>query len=448
MSESNTNRLPILDRDLSSAFALHSGRVISAGEFITQAVGWSQQLPDKSHSINLCGDRYLFAVAFMAAALRGQCNLLIPGSPAGTIEETLSAFPDAYILHDGDVDIRGAESRLIQHRLDFEKIATETLTINAQQQVALVFTSGSTGISKPVVKNWRTLWSGALINRNYLLGDSQSSTGMVATVPPWHMYGLEWSIMLPLISDVLIYAGSAFFPDDVRTALKRLTGERCLVTTPLHLRALLKSNLNFPRVTRILCATTPLDPILALEAQELFDGTLLEIYGCSEAGSMAHRYPADDHAWRFFEEFHVEKLASKVRVTSDHLPNPIDLPDVIEFDEQGGFILNGRDSDLIKIAGKRASLADLNSRLLAIKGVEDGAIFSLQERGNEVSRLSALVVSKELTPGQIRRELSLLIDPVFLPRPLRIVDRLPRTDLGKLRSQDLLKFVSSEKRSI
>jgi acyl-coenzyme A synthetase/AMP-(fatty) acid ligase len=110
--------------------------------------------------------------------------------------------------------------------------------------------------------------------------------------------------------------------------------------------------------------------------------------------------------------------------------------------------LNGRDSDLIKIAGKRASLADLNSRLLAIKGVEDGAIFSLQEQGNEVSRLSALVVTKELTPGQIRRELSLLIDPVFLPRPLRIVDRLPRTDLGKLRSQDLLKFVSSEKRSI
>ena len=82
------------------------------------------------------------------------------------------------------------------------------------------------------------------------------------------------------------------------------------------------------------------------------------------------------------------------------------------------------------VAGKRASLADLSLKLLAINGVHDG-LFFLPIRDTANQRPAALVVS-DLTEKQILQQLALHMDPAFLPRPLRKVDRLPRTETGKL----------------
>jgi acyl-coenzyme A synthetase/AMP-(fatty) acid ligase len=448
MTLPDSNCLPVTVRDPASAFARRNGKVITIGAFVAQAACWSEQLPNKPHAINLCKDRYLFAVAFLAAIFRGQCNLLIPSNQAGTIRESLDTFPDAYVVHEGDVDTCGALDFSLSHRDDFAQTVAGPLEVRGEQLAAIVFTSGSTDVSKMVMKTWNTLWLGAQMNRKYFLGSSDSLNRMVATVPPCHMYGLEWSVMLPLIAPIMIYSGNAFFPEDVRCALQEMSGERCLVTTPLHLRAFLKTESDFPAIDRILCATAPLDPELARDAERRFGGTLLEIYGCSEAGSMAYRRPAENPAWRFFDEFIVERLGTRIRISSDHLLEPVDLSDRLEFDEQGRFTLLARHTDLIKVGGKRASLAELNNRLLSIEGVEDGAIFALDQKSENVPRVSALVVSQTLNSTQIRDQLASMIDPVFLPRPLRVVNRLPRSDVGKLRREDLLDAVSSKADSI
>ena len=104
---------------------------------------------------------------------------------------------------------------------------------------------------------------------------------------------------------------------------------------------------------------------------------------------------------------------------------------------------------MVKVGGKRESLSDLNLRLLAIESVEDGVIFM---PGPDARRPAALVVSKQLQPRDVRAALSRHIDAVFLPRPIFLVDRLPRQETGKLaRSElirvyeDMLKSVSGEK---
>ena len=48
------------------------------------------------------------------------------------------------------------------------------------------------------------------------------------------------------------------------------------------------------------------------------------------------------------------------------------------------------------------------------------------------SRMAALVVAPGISEASIRRELALRIDAAFLPRPLRLVDALPRNAAGKL----------------
>jgi acyl-coenzyme A synthetase/AMP-(fatty) acid ligase len=93
---------------------------------------------------------------------------------------------------------------------------------------------------------------------------------------------------------------------------------------------------------------------------------------------------------------------------------------------------------MVNIAGKRASLEDLNLRLRSINGVED-AVYVVSEPVNDArQRLTALVAAPTLDAVTIRRQLARLVDPVFLPRPLWLVESLPRNETGKLPRSALL----------
>jgi acyl-coenzyme A synthetase/AMP-(fatty) acid ligase len=122
-----------------------------------------------------------------------------------------------------------------------------------------------------------------------------------------------------------------------------------------------------------------------------------------------------------------------------HVPRPARFTDVVEVVDGERFAVSGRAADLVNIAGKRASLAALNAELLAIPGVVDG-IFYLPEPGAEghgVVRLAALVVAPGLGARRVLAELRRRVDPAFLPRPLRLVERLPRNATGKLSLESL-----------
>ena len=123
-------------------------------------------------------------------------------------------------------------------------------------------------------------------------------------------------------------------------------------------------------------------------------------------------------------------------VSGGHLDSELTLPDFVELLEGSEFLLLGRPGDLVMVAGKRASLEALNAELLRITGVRDG-VFFVPEGDTGERRLAALVVSR-LEPAVIVRALRERIDSAFIPRPLLIVDALPRNATGKLAREGLL----------
>jgi acyl-coenzyme A synthetase/AMP-(fatty) acid ligase len=174
----------------------------------------------------------------------------------------------------------------------------------------------------------------------------------------------------------------------------------------------------------------------------VFAAEVIDMYGCSETGLLAYRFIMDRPEWRFFDEFRIKREGATTFVSADHLPETVELADLLEFRADGRFIIKGRDTDLIKIGGKRGSLGELTNRLLAIDGVHDAVIFQLSKPSESSEpRLSALVVAPKRTPGELRARLAEVIDPVFLPRPIRCVDALPRSSTGKLRQAELDKLV-------
>jgi acyl-coenzyme A synthetase/AMP-(fatty) acid ligase len=208
------------------------------------------------------------------------------------------------------------------------------------------------------------------------------------------------------------------------------------------LRTLLAAGLELPPPDLIVCATAPLSRELAREAEDGFSARLLEIYGSTETGQIATRRTADSAAWRLWPGVRLRTDRGQVYAEGGHLEQSTPMCDVIEITGEDEFLLHGRTADLVNIAGKRSSFGHLNAQLIAIPGVIDGAFFlrgaADRDAGSGgIARLAAAVVAPGLEAGTIIEHLRRRIDPVFLPRPLLMLDRLPRNATGKLPLQEL-----------
>jgi acyl-coenzyme A synthetase/AMP-(fatty) acid ligase len=273
-----------------------------------------------------------------------------------------------------------------------------------------------------------------------------AGAALIATVPHGHSYGLESAVMLPLQHGLLLTAERPFFPADVTAALSEQTQPAMLVTTPVHLRALTQDAAAAGgariRAGLVLSATAPLTTACAAAAEALFDAPVLEIYGCSEAGQLATRRTLDGPVWRCLDGFRLWHDQAGCWASGPYEDDVL-LADRIE-PADGGFILNGRTADLVNVAGKRSSLAYLTGELTAIDGVEDGMFLNPEADAAEATlRLIAVAVAPGLDAATILARLRDRIDAAFLPRPLCLLDQLPRNALGKLPRSEILALVAA-----
>lgn len=440
LSRTENARAPLLRIALPErTIAWRNGRAVPVAEFLAEVAALAARLPSAPSAINLCEDRYAFLVAFAALCLRGQTNLLPPSRAPHAIDEVLIAHPESYTL--GDVTLQPPPP----HYLQFDPLgllddnATSTADIDSGLTVAIGYTSGSTGVPKANPKRWDKLALSSAHNDALLRSLAGAPYHVVATVPPQHMYGLEFSVLLPLFADVSVHAARPFFPCDIARALEELPAPRVLVTTPVHLRALVEHGEALPPLAAIVSATAPMPPDLARAAEALYAAPVQEVFGSTETCVIAHRRTAAEEWFTLYPGIALHPQPDGAQVDAPQLLQPVVLADLIELSECGRFKLRGRNADLLEIAGKRASLGDLTRRLLGVPGVRDGVVFQLDEADRcGVRRIAALAVAPGLSPASILDALRQGIDPVFLPRPLKVVDVLPRSETGKLPRAELL----------
>lgn len=426
---------------LDSVFAYRGGQPVSVAQFLHDVAYLAQGLPDKGHILNLCTDRYRFAVGFAAALLRKQVSLLPPNYTPSLVERLGRRYPGMYCLADGEVAFQGVEVVHYPQSPGLDDAARAIPAIPAEQCAALVFTSGSTGQPVAHPKSWGALCKGAAAEAMSLGITPHSGMALLGTVPAQHMYGLESCMLLALQNGLALVAERPFYPADICAQLAALPQPRCLVTTPIHLRTLLSGAAELPAVEFVLCATAHLAPQLASEAEARFAAPLYEIYGCTEAGMAASRRTIQGAAWHLLPGVEMRQDEQGCHVRGGHVEIEALLSDVIERNEDGTFTLHGRTADLVNIAGKRTSLASLNHHLNEIPGVQDGVFFLPDDAGDgAMKRPLAFVVAPGLGGEDILEGLRNSVDAVFLPRPLYFVDALPRNTTGKITREALMQL--------
>ena len=447
-------------RDLGAPLAWRDGRPLSGHRYLADVRRLADALPPRGPVLNLCSDRYVFAVGLGAALLRGHASLLPPDARPDTVARLVAPGGDTYVLTD-DPQLR-APAGVALHRVEWPGAdvgsacaAGDVPAIEGARHAVSLLTSGSTGVPQAHAKRWETLVgdvAAAVPRLAVLLGrPSLSGLTLVATVPVQHSYGLESSALLAMLGGAVFDSARPFFPADIVAALESVPRPRALVTTPFHLKTLLLSGLPLPQVDFMLSATAPLSPQLAAQAEQALGGPLIEIYGSTETGQVATRRTTRSAEWETLGQIRVHREqaegeggAERYVMAGDFVPAPTPVADVLELLDERHFRLLGRANDLIHVAGRRSSLGHLNYHLNSIPGVRDGAFWLPDDVADGVVRTVAFVVAPELGAADIGAALRQRIESVFVPRRIVHVAALPREATGKLTVRTLREFALAQ----
>ncbi|MEO8485927.1 MAG: AMP-binding protein [Betaproteobacteria bacterium] len=449
-----TTRLLEGHRPDATVLHVHEGtrsRAVAAAGLVGTVETLAARLPRRRYAIQRCERTASLLLSTCAAWCAGQTVVMPPTRLDADRDALLARFADAYELVDDATAPTPSVAGHVSFAVDVAGLLDEGATrwpppaISDDLVAAMLFTSGSTRVPRPAQKTWGSLCRGAdALART--LGLAPGAYTLAGTVNPQHMFGLEATIMATLRTGCALDAARPRYGADLAELARRATQARLpplwLATTPLHLEHFHRSLREPPAIARIVVSTMPMPRELAAQVEADWSARVDEIYGSTECGMIATRRTAADETFTVASGLELAIAPDGAAVVSGgQLDAPVALDDDLAWEDERNrrFALRGRRSDMVKVAGKRTTLGALGDHLRQVDGVVDGVFFpgALQP-----GRLCALVVAPTLDEAELRRRLAERIDAAFMPRPMILVDALPRDDRGKLALTELHRMIS------
>jgi 4-coumarate--CoA ligase (photoactive yellow protein activation family) len=391
--------------------------------------------PEGSRVVLACQDRYYFVAALLALWQRGLVAALPSNGQPETVRALARAPQSAGLLRDVDDDI-GLDVRLIETRAK-DRDPVFQVAIERHMPAVVAYTSGSTGTPVAHEKTLAQLLDepAALIEAFGL-----AHKGVLASVPPYHLYGLLFGVLVPLLGKGTLSRTSPLQPLEVLRELSEQEAE-VLVAVPPHLSALAheKTTSELANV-RVFSSGAPL-PVATERALAARGVQVTQVLGSTETGGIAFRTTADA-PWVALPGADITSEDGLLAVASPWSAREpgarVVTGDRLELVERG-FRLLGRADHVVKVGGRRVDLGDIEAHLRAISGVRDARVLARDSKSLRGVDLCAVVEAPALdvTVETLKRELAKNLDPVAVPRRFRIVAELPRTSAGKVTERAL-----------
>ena len=387
----------------------------------------------------VCRDRLAFLVSFLGAVRAGYAVSLPANAQPETIRALRSQPGVRTVIHDGEGEAGFDVREALSAPTSYDELA---IVIPPERPLVAIHTSGTTGAPKACPKTAAQLLGEAAAL--FAAFPEVEGARLLAVVPPYHIYGLLFGLLLPTTCGGSFDREPAYHALALADSLRRHEVDM-LVSVPAHLRGLRDLGpKELPALSRVFSSGAALAEDSAHRLYERFGWTVTEVLGSTETGGIAHRLSGASGAepYRLFPgvelsldaEGHM-MLESPLLAADAERPYP--HADRAELLDDGRFLLLGRSDGVIKVGGTRVALAEIEARLLAIDGVQDAAVLAIEVGGARGFATWAAVVAPERNKAQLQRALREHLAPVVLPRRYRFVDRLPRQESGKLRRADV-----------
>jgi len=410
-----------------------------------------------------CHDAYAFAVGLFALAQVRSVAVLAPSRQPGAL---LRLAGDVLgFLIDGADAPREIEGRPCGSPLAAPRASFPLAALDREAAWAELFTSGTTGDEKPILKSVRHLEDEVDVLEARFGAALGAGTRVLATASPQHLYGLLFRVLWPLAAGRPFLRTPLLHPEELAPSLDE--GPFALASTPVALRRLAERTELASRAAHcraVFSSGGPLEAEVAQRVAEALGAPPFEVYGSTETGGVAVRQQrSGDEPWQPLPrvEAAVDPEDGRLVVTSpfvsggervDAACTRLATGDRAEPAPGGGFRLRGRADRVVKIAEKRLSLPDMESRLRAHPSVAEAALVLAPGAGEP--RVGAVLV---LTPAgrerhadggrralgrELAEHLAADFDRVLLPRVWRVVEALPRDAQGKTSVRALSALVS------
>ena len=400
----------------------------------------------------LCTDDKACIVASLLASVFGGPLIILPHSfNQNIVDEIQKSLRFDAVLTDSQNKIHGQFKTFFSENIE-KKSGPRVLSVDKLRDPDSVFlklfTGGSTGRPKVWNKSPRNMFAEALYHSHSfkISGDDV----FVSTVPPQHIYGLLYSVLIPFVSSAKVSRDIHVFPREIISAVNRFCAS-VLISVPVHYRALSGADFSFDKLKLAVSSGGKIDNV---DAECFFDKTgiaVSEIFGSTETGGIAVRKnsgvespwkPLDIIKWKTDDDGRLcvrsEFISSGMRTDEGGF---FATEDRVEKTE-GGFRHLGRADGVVKVAGKRVDLKDIESRLKALPGVRDAFVVSIPAAGGRQNEIAALIEG-EIDIKSVRNSAKDILEPQAMPRKIKIVEKIPVLATGKYDREKILSIIKT-----
>lgn len=409
---------------------------------LAQAIRTELSQTETDQPVCLCTQNKAYVAASLLCALAGGPPLILPYAHSlQALEEARDAIEFSHALVDAKSPLpNGVTPVLVPGNSPVHGARNNPDPIKLDTPWVYLFTGGSSGTPQIWSKTPRNLLGEAFyLTQNFQICPEDR---ILSTVPPHHIYGLLYSILLPLISGASVNDSIPAFPMEIKNALES-TRATVFVSIPPHYRALKESPISRHHLHTAFSSAGP----LAEEDERAFSETtgiaVTEIYGSTETGGIAsRRRAAGQPALTPFTCVDVEMDGELLNVRSDFLSIELErddngfyqTADRVAMDGANSYRIIGRLDGIVKVGGKRVDLNKVRDVLKQSSNVDDAYVFARPVQTGRGSEILALVEGTA-EPGKLRRIAAEGLDTHSLPRRIVVVDRIPISTAGKYNRQ-------------
>ncbi len=335
-------------------------------------------------------------------------------------------------------------------------------TIENASYIPLVkLTSGSTGLPKGILTSERNL-AADCINICKTMGIRRDDLNLGA-IPFSHSYGFSNLVTPLLLTGTPIVATNQYLPLSILELANRF-GCTVLPGIPMmydHLAQLADDDGSFTSVRTMISAGAPLRAEVSSRFRARFGIDVHSFYGCSECGGIAY-----DREGGSVERGTVGPPMSGVTLTIENDGRLIVESDAVargylsgvegederfgarsyrtddlaRWTATGEVELFGRAGDFINTAGKKVNPREIEQIVLQLQGIREVKAYGAAAgaRGEVVA--VAAVADPGVTAQMVRVHCKQHLSSWKVPRIVKIIDRMPLDERGKLKRAELEKM--------
>jgi acyl-coenzyme A synthetase/AMP-(fatty) acid ligase len=394
--------------------------------------------------------RDVIAAALLAAVASGRVLTLPHSFSARALRQMqeLTGFTTAIV----DVDRELSHGIKCIHPPDSKEVLSVPLPesrVNPDAELLKLFTGGSTGAAKIWSKSVANIFEEAqFMASRYAIDDKDC---ILATITPYHIYGLLFSVAIPLVASARIVAESPFFPAEIATSVENHS-VTILASVPAHYRALQMRSL--PSSLRLAFSSAGMLP--EKDNNEFCSrnrAKIVEVYGSTETGGLATRNraaeeeffsPLEPIEWQILDE----RLTIRSPFLSPEVPrekgNWFLSGDRVRQQGKDTFSLHGRADAITKVAGERVDLDEIRDLLQQQKGVAECVVLPLEDDTGRGNRIAVLIRSdqEKLDLGPIKLVLSVSLEPPAMPKIFKLASQIPVRPNGKYDRDAIIQLLS------